>query len=247
MVPLTLLINLAIAFLAGFITFFAGCLAPVAPVYVSFLAGSTSGELDKKNGWIFTRNALLFTSGFLLVFLVLGLTVNTFARTLAAHRSILEKIAGVFLIAFGLHLGKFIEIPILNRTLQGSFKGKTGTSSGSFLLGTTFGFAWTPCIGPVLAAILFWVGSKASFLEAVPLLLMFSIGLGLPFILIGLGFDKFASKIKKFNEYAPVINKVSGIILIMFGVLLFTGNFAVISAFFLERLGNFAFSLELKQ
>lgn len=246
MVPLTL-INLLIAFTAGFMTFFAGCLAPIAPVYVSFLAGSTLSDLNRRQKWIFTKNALFFTSGFLLVFLILGLTVNTFARSLATYRPLLEKVAGALLIVFGLHFGKFVTIPFLNRTLQGSFKGKVGTSKGSFLLGTTFGFAWTPCIGPVLAAILFWVGLKASFLEAIPLLLFFSFGLGLPFILIGLGFDKFSSKIKKFNEYAPVLNKIAGIFLIIFGVLLFTGNFSVISSYLLGKLGSSAFIIELRQ
>lgn len=246
MVPLTA-INLVIAFSAGFLTFFAGCLAPIAPIYVSFLAGSTSGELDKKYKWIFTKNALLFTSGFVLVFLILGLTVNTFARSLAVYRSTLEKVAGLFLVLFGLHLGKFVVIPFLSRTFQGSFKGGAGTAKGSFALGTTFGFAWTPCIGPVLAAILFWVGSKASFLEAIPLLLLFSLGLALPFILIGLGFDKFSSRIKKFNEHAPLLNKIAGIFLIIFGALLFTGNFTVISSFLLQKLGSSALILELKQ
>jgi cytochrome c-type biogenesis protein len=246
MVPLIPL-NLVIAFAAGFLTFFAGCLAPIAPVYVGFLAGSTSGELDKRHKWIFTKNALLFTSGFILVFLVLGLTINTFARSLAVYRPTLEKIAGLFLIVFGLHMGKFITIPVLNRTFQRSFKGDAGTARGSFLLGTTFGFTWTPCIGPVLAAILFWVGSKASFVEAIPLLLLFSFGLGLPFILIGLGFDKFSSKIKKFNEYAPLLNKIAGIFLIIFGVLLFTGKFFLISTYLLGKLGSSAFIIELKQ
>lgn len=246
MVPLTLL-NLALAFAAGFITFFAGCLAPIAPVYVSFLAGSSSAKLDGKHKRIFTKNALLFTSGFILVFLILGLTVNTFARSLAIYRTTLERIAGAFLVFFGLYLGKFIQIPFLSRTYQVSLKGNAGTSTGAFLLGTTFGFAWTPCIGPVLAAILFWVGFQTTFAQAVPLLLLFSLGLGLPFILIGLGFDKFSSKFKKLNSYAPLLNKIAGVVMIIFGILLFTGKFSVISSFLLQKFGSAAFVLELKQ
>ena len=246
MVPLTFF-NLIISFLGGFLTFFAGCLAPIAPVYVGYLAGSTPEKLDKKHKLIFTKNAFFFTFGFILIFMILGITVNTFARKLAVYRPFLEKITGFLLVVFGLHMGKFITIPILNKTLQRSFKGEAGTAKGSFFLGTTFGFAWTPCIGPVLAAILFWVGSKTSFLEGVPLLLMFSLGLGLPFILIGLGFDKFSSKIKKFNEYAPTLNKIAGILLIIFGVLLFTGNFSSVSSWFLGKLGSAAFVIELKQ
>lgn len=246
MVPLTA-VNLVIAFSAGFLTFFAGCLAPIAPVYISFLAGSTANNLDSKQKRLFTKNAILFTSGFLTVFLLLGLTINTFARSLVAYRDILEKLAGILLIIFGLHLGKFFQFAPLNRTYSTSLKGNKGTSKGSFLLGLTFGFAWTPCIGPVLGAILFWVGLKASFLEAIPLLLFFALGLGLPFVLIGLGFDKFSHKFKKLNEYAPLLNKIAGVVLIIFGVLLFTGKFAILSSLLLQKLGSSVFILELNQ
>ena len=246
MVSLTV-INLAIAFIAGFLTFFAGCLAPIAPVYVSFLAGSSSGKIDSKKRGVFTKNALLFTAGFIIVFLVLGLTVNTFARQLATYRPMLEKIAGVFLVLFGMHMGKFVTIPIFNKTLSFSTNQGKGTSKGSFLLGTTFGFAWTPCIGPVLAAILFWAGLQESFWAAVPLLLLFSAGLGLPFILIGLGFDTFFTKFKKLNEFAPVLNKIAGVTLIIFGVLLFIGKFSVISSFLVQKLGSAAFVVEFQQ
>src|SRR3989344_4481852 len=173
MVPLTLL-NLAIAFLAGFLTFFAGCLAPVAPVYVSFLAGVAPNEIDGKHKEIFLKNSLLFTAGFLFVFLLLGITVNTFARVLGSYRPLLNKVAGIFLIIFGLFLGKFVNIPLLNKTF--SFQ-KNTRNVGAFTLGSTFGFAWTPCVGPVLAAILFWVSSKTSLLEGLLLLALFSIGL----------------------------------------------------------------------
>jgi cytochrome c-type biogenesis protein len=246
MVPLTL-VNLIIAFSAGILTFFAGCLAPIAPVYVGFLAGSTSGKPGKIHRWHFTKNALLFTAGFLTIFLILGLTVNSLAKILVAYRTTIESFAGLLLIVFGLHMGKFIAIPALDKTAQSTAKGSAGTSKGSLLLGLTFGFAWTPCIGPVLAAILFWVGTKASFMEAIPLLLMFSFGLGLPFILIGLGFDKFSAKIKKFNKYAPTLNKVSGAMLIIFGVLLLTGTFSTLSSFLLKTIGTSALILELKQ
>lgn len=243
MVPLTLL-NLAIAFLAGFLTFFAGCLAPIAPVYVSFLAGVAPEKIDSKHKRIFLKNSLLFTSGFLFVFLLLGLTLNSLARILGSYRPLLNKIAGVFLIAFGLFLGKFVNIPILNRTFSLQ---KNARDMGAFTLGATFGFAWTPCVGPVLAAVLFWVSSKNSLTEGLLLLVLFAIGLGTPFVLIGLGFDKFWPMFKRINQYSLLLNRVAGALLIIFGVLIFTNNFSVISAFLLEKLGSFAFSLEFKQ
>lgn len=246
MVPLSAL-NLIIAYAAGVLTFFAGCLAPIAPVYVGFLAGSSPEGLDSKHKRIFTKNALIFTAGFLVVFLLLGLTVNTFARSLAAYRPILDKVVGLLLIVIGLQFAKLISIPFLNKTYQARFKGTTGTSTGSFLLGATFGFAWTPCVGPVLAAILFWAGSQSTFSQAIPLLLLFSLGLGTPFVLLGLAFDKFLPYVKKFNTYAPTISKISGVLLIIFGVLIFSGQFSLISSYLLQKLGSSAFILELNQ
>lgn len=246
MVPLIPL-NLVIAFAAGFLTFFAGCLAPIAPVYVGYLAGSSPEGLDVKHKATFTKNALIFTAGFLSIFLLLGLTVNTFARSLAVYRPIIDKVIGILLVIIGLQFAKLISIPFLNKTYQARFKGVSGTSTGAFLLGTTFGFAWTPCVGPVLAAILFWVSFKSSFVEAIPLLLLFSLGLGIPFVLLGLAFDKFLPLIKKFNTYAPTINKISGILLVIFGILIFTGKFSVISSILLQKLGSSVGILELKQ
>lgn len=246
MVPLIPL-NLIIAYAAGLLTFFAGCLAPIAPVYVGYLAGSVPEGLDVKHKAVFTKNALVFTSGFLSIFLLLGFTVNTFARSLTVYRPILEKIGGLFLVVFGLFFAKLISIPFLEKTYQARFRGTPGKTSGSFLLGATFGFAWTPCVGPVLAAILFWAGSQSTFAEAIPLLLLFSLGLGTPFILLGLAFDKFLPLLKKFNTYAPAINKISGILLVIFGILIFTGKFSVISSFLLQKLGTPSAILELKQ
>ncbi len=246
MVPLSAL-NLVIAYAAGFLTFFAGCLAPIAPVYVGYLAGSSPEGLDTKHKAVFTKNAILFTAGFLLIFLLLGLTLNTFARSLAIYRPIIDKVIGLLLVVIGLQFAKVISIPFLNKTYQGRFKGVSGTSTGAFLLGTTFGFAWTPCVGPVLAAILFWVGFQSTLAQGLPLLLLFSLGLGTPFVLLGLAFDKFLPYVKKFNTYAPTINKIAGILLVIFGILIFTGHFSAISSYLLQKLGTTATILELKQ
>lgn len=243
MVPLTLL-NLAIAFLAGFLTFFAGCLAPVAPVYVSFLAGIAPDKIEGKYKRVFLKNSLLFTTGFLFVFLLLGLTLNSLARILGSYRLLFNKLAGVFLVVLGLSLGKLINIPFLNRTLSIQ---KSTRDLGAFALGATFGFAWTPCVGPVLAAILFWVSSKSSLIEGLLLLVTFAIGLGLPFVLIGLAFDKFLPFFKNINKHALLLNRIAGVVLIIFGFLIFTNNFSIVSAFILERLGSLASNLELKQ
>src|SRR3989338_4753250 len=174
MVPLTL-VNLIIAFAAGLLTFFAGCLVPVVPVYISYLGGVAPVEIDHHRKKIFLKNSLLFTGGFLIVFLLLSLTLNSLARILGSYKPLINKIAGIFLILFGLLLGKFVNIPFMNKTF--SFQ-KSVKDLGAFTLGATFGFSWTPCIGPSLAAILFWVSSQTSFTAGLPLLLLFALGLG---------------------------------------------------------------------
>jgi cytochrome c-type biogenesis protein len=246
MVPLSAL-NLVIAYSAGFLTFFAGCLAPIAPVYVGYLAGSSPGKLDRKNKAVFTRNALIFTAGFLFIFLLLGLTVNTFARSLAIYRPIIDKVIGILLVIIGLQFAKIISIPFLEKTYQAKANLAPGKSLSSFLLGITFGFAWTPCVGPVLAAILFWVGLQSTFIAAIPLLTLFALGLGTPFVILGVAFDKILPAFKKFNTYSPTINKIAGILLVLFGILIFTGKFSIISSFLLQKLGTSAEILELKQ
>jgi|SRR3989344_5309079 len=243
MVPLNLL-NLVIAFLAGFLTFFAGCLAPVAPVYVSFLAGVAANKIDTGHKPIFLKNALLFTLGFLSVFLLLGLTVNTFARAIGSYRPLINKIAGSFLLIFGLVLGRFVNLPILSRTF--SFQKKV-RDMGALALGASFGFAWTPCVGPVLAAILFWVSSQNSLIEGLWLLFFFAIGLGLPFIFMGLAFDKFWPLMGNIKKHSLLLSRIAGIVMIIFGILLLTDNFSAFSAYLLNKLGSFAFTLKFRQ
>lgn len=227
--------NLVIAFAAGFLTFFAGCLAPVAPVYISFLAGSNRGR--------FLINSILFTSGFLSVFLLFGLSFHSLSQALAAYREPITKLSGIILIVLGLVFGKFVYVPFLGKNY--TFGNKTAKTS-AFGLGALFGFTWTPCIGPVLAAILFWIASSANFLSGALLLVFYSLGLGLPFVLIGLSFEKIWPIAKRLNTHSDQIAKIAGIIMIIFGILLVTSNYALVAGFLMQKLGSPAVILELQ-
>ncbi len=246
MVPVTLL-NLGIAFAAGILTFFTGCLAPMAPIYISYLAGSLPQDLTNHQKRVFTKNALFFVAGFLLVFLSLGLTVNTFFRLLSVYRPLLQKFSGLVLIVFGLQMSQIINLPWLNKNPGSSFPKDAIHSQGAVLLGITFGLAWTPCIGPVLAAILFWVASQATFTQGALLLILFSLGLALPFVALGLLFDKISPIIRKINHYSYLLNRAAGGVVIVYGLLVLSGNFGLLSGYFLNRFGSAARLIQFRQ
>jgi len=238
----SLFANLLVAFLAGFLTFFAGCLAPIAPVYISFLAGS--GPIPKKR--VFLQNALFFTLGFITIFFIFGITVNSLAKILTPYQPILRKMAGLLLIFLGIQYVHPFNLSFVAVPFNFSVSKRSGTRLGALLLGASFGFIWTPCIGPVLATILLWISTQEHLLYGLFLLSAFSIGLALPFILIGVGFETFYPLFKHFNTYAPAIHRITGSLLILFGILILTNWYVYVVWFMLKYLGSGAFILTLQ-
>ncbi len=227
------IVNFLISFIAGFLTFFAGCLVPIAPVYVSYL--SASGPVKEKSKLIFLKNAFLFTLGFVSVFFVMGATINSLARSVAMYSEVIRLVSAVLIIFLGLLLGEFIKIDLFYKTYSINRRPTKSSLAGGFVLGALFAFSWTPCVGPVLATILLWISFSQALPSALILLFSFSLGLSLPFLLIGLSFDFFYPKLKILNKYGPNIKKISGILLIIFGVLMLTGIYGTLSAFVLKN------------
>lgn len=231
---------LFISLIAGFLTFFAGCLAPIAPVYVAFLAAG-AGEKSKKKK-IFLFNSLLFTIGFIFVFLLFGFGVNLLSVQLAFYRFYFQKILGFLIIFLGLFLLDIAHFNFFTR--QFVKKSQAGTKIGAFLLGISLSIAWTPCIGPVLATILLWVSTSTTFYVASIYLILFSIGLTLPFVLIGIGFEYFYPKIRFINKYSKKIKHAAAILLILIGLLMVSGYYAQVNSYLLKKLGTGAFLIE---
>ncbi|MDP3973289.1 MAG: cytochrome c biogenesis protein CcdA [Candidatus Daviesbacteria bacterium] len=241
------LLNLIIAYSAGVLTFFAGCLAPVVPVYLGFLAGSTIDNLRHSEAARSRAffNGLFFVAGFISIFMILGLTVNGLARTLGPSRSYIDTIGGVLVVILGLYLLNILKIPFLSKERAfhlGRLRG--GKPISGFLLGLIFGFAWTPCIGPVLSTILLVSSLGQNMLTAVILMAVFGIGLAMPFLLIALFFDKLASKLSKIYQHLPIIQKITGGLIIIIGILLITGHYSALSRYLLDLFGSGAFVLE---
>lgn len=228
-------LNIGIAFIAGLVSFLAPCVLPIIPGFLAYLAGTSLQEAASKRREVFL-NALFFVLGFSLVFAALGVLLNTVLEAIAYDVQIwLSRIGGAMVIFFGLYLVGFIKLEFLER--PHTFQVRTGIHSRyvtSFLFGLAFAVGWTPCVGAALGAILGLAASAPG--SAFVLLLAYALGLGIPFLIIGLFAAKAASFIEKYQKQFRYVNMAFGIILIALGILIFTQNLSKIANFeFLNR------------
>lgn len=234
-------IGISAAFAGGVITFFASCLLPLVPVYLAYLSGVSISSMKRGNYSRYTvfKTSILFVTGFILVFIVLGATLNTFAKSINVYRGLLERVGGLLFIMLGLFmLGAFKSIRLSGEyriNLHGWFKDHQKLNA--FFTGTAFGFGWTPCIGPVLAVILFWSSQQATSTKGLLLLIAYGLGIGLPFLLVGLMFEKLTPYLARVGSITNKLNTLSAIIIIVAGVLLLSGQFRIISFYFLDLFG----------
>lgn len=177
-------------------------------------------------------NALFFIFGFSVIFIALGASATVVGQFLKEQIDLISKIAGVIIIIFGIHMTGIVKIPFLNYEKRFHAQGKKLGLAGSFLVGLAFAFGWTPCIGPILAAILAIASQQDSVGMGVILLAAYSLGLGIPFFLTGWSITAFYNVFNKFKKYLPVVEIVGGILLIIIGVLIMTNMLTVISAYF---------------
>lgn len=223
-----------VAFLAGFLSFLSPCVLPLVPGYISLMSG-VSVEKLKEGGAGATRavaiNALIFILGFSLVFIGMGASASAVGSFLNEYKSILYKIAGVIIILFGVFLLGLLKIPALYREKR--FQGEVGRGKTStFLLGLAFAFGWTPCIGPILGALLLLAATKETVIEGIFLLSVYSLGLGLPFLLTALGINKFLYFYKGFRRYLQWVERFAGVLLIAVGLLVFTNQLTWLARYF---------------
>lgn len=233
-------VTLLAAFIAGVLSFISPCVLPLIPGYLSFVSGvtlddmrgtSTGGAALAPTGA--RRRAVImsvaFVLGFSLVFISLGASATAIGTMLMDHLSLLGKIAGVVIILFGLHMMGVLRIGWLYSEKRMQTSGKPAGFFGAMLVGVAFAFGWTPCIGPILAAILAVAATQESVGEGVKLLAVYSAGLGVPFIATSLAINKFFAASARIRKHYHTIEVVSGVLLVIVGVLIFTNRFTVIA------------------
>ncbi len=229
-------VTVVLAFSAGVLSFLSPCVLPLVPVYLGYLTGSAIGGEEAPARVTVFIHALLFVLGFSLIFVFLfGLPVGYLGRFLASFTPLLVKIGGVLLIVFGLHTAGLIQIPFLEveRRMEAGL-GSNPTYLRSVLVGMTFAAGWTPCVGPLLGAILTLALDAQSVGRAVFFLSVYSLGLSIPFLVVALLLTMATDWLRRLNRHLNIVSAVSGIFLIIIGLLLLTDTFQSLNALFLK-------------
>ncbi|MGN1148401.1 MAG: cytochrome c biogenesis CcdA family protein [Lachnospiraceae bacterium] len=208
-----------ITFLEGIITFVSPCLLPMLPVYISYFA---NGENDRKRT---LANALAFVAGFTVVFLVLGAFAGTVGAALKKYETAVNLITGGIVVIFGLNFSGILQIGFLNRTKKPDIQVKTENVFSTFLFGMVFSIGWTPCVGAFLGSALMMASERGTMAEGMLMLLVYSMGLGIPFLISALLLDRLKGTFQFIKKNYVWINRIAGIFLIVVGISMMTGWF----------------------
>ena len=227
-------ITIPLAFLAGALSFLSPCVLPLVPVYLGYLSGSTVHDENAAPRVQVFIHALLFVAGFTLVFIVLfGLPATLLGSALNQYSEIIAKVGGVLVILFGLHTIGVLTIPHLNMTRRLELDhGATPGYVRSCLIGVAFAAGWTPCIGPLLGSVISMAFVQPS--TGVFFTFVYAMGLALPFLITALLLSRAVEMLRRMNRHAHIVQRVSGGFLIAVGVLLLSGHFSSLNAFFIK-------------
>jgi len=233
--------TLSIAFLAGFISFLSPCVLPLIPGYISYISGTSFEKIaDKKRNLVVVKT-IFFTLGFSFVFITLGSTASFVGKFFLTNSNILRIVAGIIIIFFSLQIMEIINFNFMNKDIRFFTDKYSNNLAFPFVVGSAFGFGWTPCIGPILGSIITLAALEENIGRGILLLSSYSLGLAIPFIVSGVLIDKFLLFSKSFRKYMSVITKVGGTILLLTGIAILTDQLQVLGFFILEyfpSLGN---------
>ena len=224
--------------LAGLLSFLSPCVLPIVPGYLCFLAGTSldkiaSGEDASKERNVFYF-ALSFVFGFSTVFILLGASATLLSGLIYEYLDILRVVGGIIIIIFGVHFMQIIQLPFLNRDTRYQIESYRPGIVGSYVIGLSFAFGWTPCIGPILGSVLSIAASSETVTYGIVLLMLYSAGLGIPFLLAAYAINGFMRFLSKIRNYIRAIEIFTGVLLVIFGILILTNRIQELAFFFIK-------------
>lgn len=226
---------LLIAAVAGLLSFLSPCVLPIVPPYLAFMAGAQATAEPRQGGdWRVLRAAVFFVLGLSTVFLMLGLAASALGQVLLAYQPQMAFAAGVVIVIFGLHFLGILRIPLLAREARFEARSGQGTALGAYVFGLAFAFGWTPCIGPVLGTILSLSAQAGSTARGIVLMGAYAFGLGLPFLLTAVFLGRAIGLMARMKRHMAVIERITGVLLLIVGILMLTGGFSRFSFWLLE-------------
>jgi cytochrome c-type biogenesis protein len=228
-------LNFAVAFVAGALSFLSPCVLPLVPAYLGYISGVSAEE----RGPAAAPSALAFVLGLSAVLSLFGLGVTALGQALADYQQLMTRIGGAIVIVLGLHTAGLLRIPLLYRERRVDFVRLRGRGVlGALLMGAAFGIGWTPCVGAILGAILTLASQSETLLSGTLMLFVYSLGLGVPFVLVALGIERMVGPLARVRQRLHAIELTSGGLLVVMGILLFTDRLLVITAWFTRAFGT---------
>ena len=227
-------LGVVVAFSAGLFSFLSPCVLPLFPSYLSFITGMSVGDLSGELTTAARRRVLLpsvtFVLGFSLVFVSLGASFSAAGQVLFQYRDSIRIVGGLMIIVFGLYIAGLLSIGLFARTQQWQIREKPAGYVGSFLVGVTFAIGWTPCVGPILGAILSLAGTAETVQRGIGLLIAYSAGLGVPFVLSAVALGSFLKFFKRYRPFIPIVERGAGVLLVAVGVLVTTNYYVILNS-----------------
>ncbi len=228
--------SLFVALLAGIISFLSPCVLPIVPPYLAYMGGISMSEMtdEKVSNRPAVIAAIFFALGLSTVFIFLGFAASAFGQLFLQNQTLLAQISGGVIVVFGLHFLGLITLPFLQREARFDAGDRGGSSFGAYILGLAFAFGWTPCIGPILGAILALSAQEASIARGTMLLATYAIGLGVPFIIASIFINRAIGLMNRFKRHMGLIEKIMGGMLVVVGIMMMTGAFTRLAFWLLE-------------
>ena len=227
-------LGVVVAFSAGLFSFLSPCVLPLFPSYLSFLTGMSvdrlSTDIDASARMRVLLHSVAFVLGFSIVFVSLGASFSAAGQFFLDYRDLIRRIGGVLILVFGLYIAGWLPIGIFTRSKQLQLKQKPAGYLGSLVVGITFAIGWTPCVGPILGSILSLAGTSETVGRGVGLLIAYSAGLGVPFLVSSFALSAFLKVFKRYRPFIPTVERAAGVLLVAVGVLVFTNYYIVLNS-----------------